>query len=260
VQSEGEKINKKTKAFLLAFGITSEDIQRYENDLFFNPKNMIKSNKEEVKLSLDFSPIEMPEGSELLSSSTTEWASVAKEYLTMRFGKATDFSRFYISLSIEGFVIIPFYFRNKLIYWQARNLDPSAKFRWLNPVTVKESILFNMDEVEKHSYEPIYLTEGLFDAIPINGVGLLGSTLNDHKIQFLSRSRRDKILILDKDKNGKKLAEKVLSLGWGISILSTSVKDVSESVQKYGVLWTEYDIKEKTMFGLEAQVALKMVK
>jgi DNA primase len=71
---------------------------------------------------------------------------------------------------------------------------------------------------------------------------IIGSKLTEAKIEILKKSKRDIIFIIDKDKNGKLLAEKVLANGWKITFTPEGSEDVNDSVKKFGRCWTIYQL------------------
>jgi hypothetical protein len=126
-----------------------------------------------------------------------------------------------------------------------------------------EPILFGYEELEKSTTQPLFIMEGVFDAITIGGVSMLGSKLYKQRIDAFTRSRRRKIFVIDKkDKqnNGYKLGLDALKNGWEISFVSgQDTKDVNHSVSKYGKLYTIRNLMENATGGFEAQVALEMI-
>lgn len=139
-------------------------------------------------------------------------------------------------------VIIPFYRNEVLIYWQARLLPDALGKRYENPPIKREAVIFNIDKLYTFNEEPLFVTEGVFDAMLIDGIAILGSSLNDAKKELLRNSRRRLIFIIDKDKNGKSLAYEVLQEGWEITFTPNGASDLSDSITKYGKLWSFHEI------------------
>ena len=139
-------------------------------------------------------------------------------------------------------VIIPFYKNDKLIFWQGRSILENEKKRYDNSVIAKEAILFNFDKLYEWNRGPLLVTEGVFDAMMFDGVALAGSSLNEAKTQILSKSNRRLVFVIDKDRNGKVLAEKVLKRGWEITFCPDGAEDLNKSVQRFGKTWTAYQL------------------
>lgn len=155
-----------------------------------------------------------------------------------------DKYEFYFSLE-EKFldrVIIPFYRNGKLIYWQARSVNDDEKERYKNAPTPREAIIYGIDKLNTYERTPLFVTEGVFDAMMVDGCSILGSQLNEAKAVLLSQSRRRLVFVIDKDKNGKKFAEDVMRHGWDITFSPEGSEDINHSVSKYGVAWTVYSL------------------
>lgn len=250
-----DRLTKRFKSFLLAIGCTEDDIMSLEAEMFFNPRQLVAVRREEGPRVPK--PVELPPESELIWESRDEWAEVAKAYLAARLpGVDLSSKKIYVSRRQPGFIIFPFYMSGRLVYWQARNLDQASRQRWLNCPVERTSIMYNLDA---NQLKPVvYLTEGIFDALAVDGIALLGSTLNREKIQLLNQLRGDKIFLFQHDKKSRELAQAVIDLGWKISTVSTDVKDVAESVERYGLLWTLADIKRHVCAGLEARLKVSL--
>jgi hypothetical protein len=143
-----------------------------------------------------------------------------------------------------------------------------VKPRYASPSTSKEAVLWGYDNLWKNYDQPLFVTEGIFDAACINGAALLGSKLNESKLEVFRRCRRRKIVVVDRDANGGALAELALAEGWEITFVPQGVADVNQSVQKYGRLLTIWTLlKNATVpstltspngLSVESQLKLKM--
>ncbi len=238
------KISGRLKKVLFDFGFTESDLNQIQATNFFNkgtPESISLASLKKVNL---FTPeIELPPNSRLLSYEDE------KEMLYLINRHIDTTYPFYISndSKFKDRIIIPFYKNSKLIYWQARTIL-DIQPRYLNSSTPKEAILFNHDELFKNYNRPLFVTEGVFDALLVNGLALIGSKLNEAKLEILAKSRRELIFIIDKDKNGLQVAKKVLEYQLGSITFSPGDKtDVNTSILKYGKLWTIYEmLKNKT--------------
>lgn len=248
---------------LHAYSITDNDIDLILGKNFFNKdvitlaKKKAESKIAEVELPPNCYPIPDVDPDDL-------WTIVAKEYLEER-GLSLQDHTWYLSTHLEyrDRLVIPYYKDGKVIYWQARSFDDNAKKRYINPNVPIEPILFGYEELEKSTQQPLFIMEGVFDAISIGGVSMLGSKLYKQRLDAFSRSRRRKIFVIDKkDKqnNGYKLGVDALKNGWEITFVSgEDTKDVNHSVSKYGKLWTIQNLMENACGGFAAQVALETI-
>lgn len=191
------------------------------------------------------------------------WKIVALEYLKSRHINP-DAYPFHLSLDpdFENRIIIPYYRNSKLVYWQGRLFDDTEKKkRYVNPSVDKAGILFNYDAVFDYTEKPLIITEGVFDAIAINGVAIAGSDLSQFHIATFNKSRRDKVFVIDKDIKGYKLGKKALELGYNITWLDGTITDINDGVIKMGKLWTVQNILQNISTGLYAKLWLEnMVK
>ena len=252
VENSGE-ITRKFRKILNIFGISDEDIDKEIGKAFFTKNTESEtisladvSQKKEKKNYLITPEVELPKGVMLLGS-TDKGIQVQERIVEYLLSRKIDPSTypFYFTLDPKrlNFVIIPFYRNGKIIYWQGRNYTngSSKKDRWDNCTEPKENIIFNFDELFRGS-GPLFVSEGIFDALPLNGIALIGSKINEAKIEILKKSRRELIFVIDKDKNGRMVAEKALENGWKITFAPQFTDDVNKSIITYGKCWTIYQL------------------
>lgn len=152
-----------------------------------------------------------------------------------------------------GRLIIPFYKDNKLIYWQGRDLTNKQQRKYLNVNTDRNCVLSDFSQLFEKTSNPLFVTEGWFDAFPINGVAIFGNQLSKQQILWLNKSNRQKVIIPDKFGDGDVLARQALSLGWSVSTPDIgSCKDINEAIIKYGKLYTLKTITENIHSGIVA--------
>jgi len=258
---------------LQAFGFDKEEVQREVNKGFFKVKQEDPESKiisladvqppKEKKAFLVTPEIQVPPTFHLLGSTDigTPLQERIIDYLIGRKIRIQDVPfMFSIDPKHHDFVIIPFYRNGKFIFWQGRNIDKNApkKKRYDNCLSSKENIIYNIDALSRGT-GPLFVSEGVFDAIPLDGIALIGSKLNQAKTDWLMKSKRDLIFIIDKDNNGKKLAYKVLSYGWKITFAPDFTNDVNDSIIKYGELWTIHQLFKnipKTDFEAKTQIEM----
>jgi DNA primase len=96
-------------------------------------------------------------------------------------------------------IVIPLYDKKgNIIYFSTRSYI-GAKQKYLNPDTDKDDLIFNENRIDWD--KPIYITEGVFDGIPIpNSFILLGKSLSEFKWKTLyDNAKSDIIIALDPD-------------------------------------------------------------
>lgn len=259
-------ISRNGRKTLLAFGIPENELNNALGAAAFAKKDQV-SDEPPPKPETTFptEELKLPANTYLITSDESPWCQVAREYLALRKLKATDYPYFVSeSPSYLGRVLIPYYYRDKLVYWQGRSLDPSIEPRYKNPVVSKENILFNVNELLRYTEEPLYVTEGPLDALSLgsNAVALTGSSLTEFKIRELARAARHRrvVFVIDKNSRGRSLGEQVLRAGvtnWYVVCFPTGVEDANEALITYGKLWMLQYITDSAVQGMTGQLHLE---
>lgn len=191
----------------------------------------------------------------LTDDSTDDFAQYAIQYLSSR---NVDWKRhpFFLVDRCDddprnkdwyGRLIIPTYRDGKLIFWQGRDLTDLHVQKYLSPATIKSNVIGGYDKLQRFTDQPLYITEGWFDAYHTDGVCLFGGKLTQNQIHIISKSPRQKVVIPDKYGDGQVLGQQALELGWCISTPDIGdAKDVDEAVQTYGLLYTLKSIQAHT--------------
>lgn len=239
------KFNRWMKEICAANGITETDLQGISATLFFNKGD--KSDKEITldsmkKVNLHTPEVQFPARTlQLGSAGYDEFQEPLIEYLLSR---SMDPLKFYFSLDPQhlGRVIIPYWRDTRLIYWQSRAIDRTVKPRYRNCSATKDAIIYGYDKLFTYSEDPLFVSEGVFDAESSEGIAILGSSLNAAKIEVLHKTRRRIIFVIDRDENGSDLGDQVLAQGWELTFVDPRAADVNDSVQKYGKMYTMYTL------------------
>lgn len=249
------QLSRNFRKILNAFSIQDEDIDKLLGKAFFDKANTESVNisladvthKKEKKNYLITPEVELPKGCMRLGS-TDKGLEVQERIAIYLMGRKIDIENypFYFSLDpkLINYVIVPFFRNGKIIYWQGRNYsNPSTKKgRYENCTEPKENIIFNFDELFRGGDAPLFVTEGIFDALPLNGIALLGSKINEAKLEIFKKSKRDLIFVIDKDKNGRFVAEKAIENKWKITFAPQFTDDVNKSIITYGKCWTIFEL------------------
>lgn len=265
--SDTNNLSSPMREILIAFGIPDGEIEKCVSLSFFKEKNTATSTEPVKKhLELPLTEAPLPAMSVLISTDDSPWCEVAREYLKGRGISPTD-TPFYVSDNEKWVcrVIIPYIFREKIIYWQARSMDELVTPRYKNPSVEKENVFFNMDEIYRHTDEPLFVTEGPLDALSIgkNAVALLGSTLSEFRERELKKAaaRRKVIFVIDKNSNGYKLGQRVLkhdNLEWYVTCFPDNVDDSNHALQKYGRLWMVNHVTSTAVKGFSGKTLLEI--
>jgi hypothetical protein len=239
------KFSGSTKHILDAFGISEQDLQAITATLFFNKGE--KSDKEITleglkKVSLHTPEVHFP--SRTMPLGADGYDDLQEPLITYLMGRGMDPLKYYFSLDPQHLrrVLIPFWRDKKLIYWQSRAIDQDAKPRYRNCTASKDAVIYGYDRLFTYSEDPLFVTEGSFDADSCDGIAILGSSLNSAKIEVLHKTRRRIIFVIDRDSNGGDLGDEVLKQGWELTFVDPRAADVNDSVQKFGHLYTMYSL------------------
>ena len=144
----------------------------------------------------------------------------------------------------KGRLIIPFInSRNKLFYFQGRSLNGQNP-KYLNCKELKSSqVLYPFDY---SSNEPLYITEGVFDCLSLQAVGLNATTTlscftSREQIMQLSQYQGPLVCAFDNDEAGTKGRKKFMDLAHWIRrddlfsvVPTTPYKDWNEMLVKKG--------------------------
>jgi hypothetical protein len=138
-------------------------------------------------------------------------------------------------------VIVPFTYNNQIVGHTSRYLD-NRKPKYLSDV--QPGYVFGIDQQQDH-WQYVIVTEGIFDAISIDGVAVMHSEISDAQARLIRSLGRQVIVVPDQDRSGLSLIDRAVELGWSVSTPNwPSCKDVNDAVQQYGKLATVLSIFE----------------
>jgi hypothetical protein len=252
-------LTNKFKTLLDALHVPYDAIEEVNAKRFFRKEpEVITLESLTKKPNLFTREVELPSDSERI---TEDSFHLYNAYLKSR-NLDCNSHPFYVShdKKFKNRLIIPFYRYGKLIYWQGRTIV-NDRLRYLNCDTPKEAVIFNIDKLYTLVDRPLFVTEGVFDAIHVNGVALIGSKLNEAKIELLKQSQRELIFVVDYDKNGCTLAESVIKYNLGRLAFPPKRFDIDSSIKKYGKLWTYFQLVNSIPKSeMEQRIALNLFK
>lgn len=166
------------------------------------------------------------------------------QYLYQRNSRLLEWSELYWAENRNNF-LIPCKEYGEIVGYSLRSLNDDSTSKYLH--YIPQGYVFNYDNLLKdRKYE--ILVEGQLDALAINGVAYLSSTLTPDRLKRIQSFANDKELIIcpDRDNAGKKIVQQVLDENLPFSIAFPNwikgIKDCEEAVQKYGRLYTIYSI------------------
>ena len=121
--------------------------------------------------------------------------------------------------------------------------------------------MFNIDRFVNSERDFVIVTEGVFDAILIDGVSVLGNGVTPEQAHLIDKLNKRVILCPDRDEAGKDLIDKAIELGWEVSFpLERWYQRCPDAVEHYGRLLTVNSIiKYATDNKIKIQVQAKML-
>lgn len=156
-------------------------------------------------------------------------------------------------------LVIPIFYKDDLLLLQGRDLTGKSKRKYINLGEISTA-LYGLDRLSD-GHNQIYVVEGFFDAFHLNGIATLTNKLHKNQLDVLNSFEKPKIVVPDRGGDSNALLNKALDSGWGFSAPKAleNCKDVTESVEKYGKLFTCYHIQKSKKIGEEAHFLKKMM-
>jgi hypothetical protein len=139
-------------------------------------------------------------------------------------------------------VIIPFTYDNRIVGHTQRFLDNRTPKYISNS---QPGYVFGTD-LQHNDWTHAIVVEGIFDALCINGLAVMHSTISDEQARLIRSLGKEITVVPDQDMAGMELVDRAVELGWAVSMppWPADVKDVNDSVMRYGRLATLLTIFE----------------
>ena len=149
-------------------------------------------------------PVYLPDTFKLISQGSSELSKIMRRYMK---GRGFDIKKlsnlgvgYCSSKEMFGYLIIPFYYKGKLRYYNARNVIGNGP-RYNNPnkdITGvgKEFIIYNHDALQM--YRSVFLCEGAINALTMGerGIATMGKAISRYQINEIIKSPVEKVIIL----------------------------------------------------------------
>ena len=229
----GRSITNKTRSLLKWCGIDETQIQRWSLESL-QQKDLLDFTQPQKKIKIKFDEFTLPEDSVLIDPTNT----LHKIYIDYLLQRKIDISSypFLVTPDAKGRmanrVIIPYTYKNKIVGQTSRFLDDRIP-KYLNEQ--QPGYVFNID-VQKPEWQVCIVTEGIFDALAIDGVAVMHDEISPDQVRLLSTLNKQIIVVPDRDITGMKMCDKALEMGYSVSLPNwdSDVKDVNDAVVKYG--------------------------
>ena len=138
--------------------------------------------------------------------------------------------------NLQHRLIIPFTWKNKIVGYTARALNDSIQPKY--HTSCDSNFVFNIDK-QLPSSKFVIISEGPFDAMAIDGVGVLTNDCNEEQADIIESLGKENIVVPHTDKAGRQLLEKAMEYGWTVSfpVWLHDYKDISAAVAELGKLF-----------------------
>jgi hypothetical protein len=232
----GRAISYNTRKLLSWCGIDHDQIQRWNLESL-QKKDLLDLTTyiKKIKVSFEDRSLSSCEPLELSNPNHKQYI----DYLHRRKMDSTDYS-FYVSPNDVGRnskrIIIPYFFKNKIVGHASRFIDDQL------PKYIQDhqpGYVFGID-FQKSNWQSCIVTEGIFDALSINGCATMHNTISEGQVIMLNNLNRRIIVVPDQDAAGLEICDRAADLGYQISLPEwhDEVKDVNDAVIKYGKIPT----------------------
>ena len=235
----GRYLSNRFRKFLTWLNVSSSEIGKLSMQAMRLAQEVTPETKTHKYQDVDFTYQPLPKDAVPVITQ-----SECVEYLAGRGMQPHDY-KFYYSPTMKTRIIIPVIWQNKNIGFVARGITPDIKPKYY--AQVQPGSLFNLDN-QHWSRKFVILVEGVFDAIMLDCVAILGSEISVQQKQQIDALNRKVIIVPDRDRAGSKLIDQACDWGWSVSMppWHEGIKDVNNACLKYGKILTMQAILEHT--------------
>jgi len=258
----GSSIGEKMKTLCRWLGSSEDTIKELVFEAMRTEGDDYRPEHQEIKL--EFTDKELPEGAMPLLEwvNSKYWKDISLEvelviaYVVSRGYDPFDGNFYWSPASgYESRVIIPFKWEERIVGNTARKVT-NGKPKYLSDQ--HPHFVFNFDQ-QKENQKYIFVCEGPFDALAVDGVALLTNEIAEQQSRIINSLGAEVIVIPDQDRAGLVLFDRAAELGWAVAMPNwdPDVKDVADAVQRYGRLFVIVDAIKTAQQG---QIKINMAK
>lgn len=248
----GRQISQKLRQMMIWLGAPEEDI----NQMIFEALKSESGEDRTVERELiDFSEKALPDGSlpilewleQTFEKEQEQQLAEVVAYLVDRGFDPLDSKFYWTPIDVNDRVIIPFTYGGRNVGWTGRKVR-DGKPKYLSDQ--HPNYVFNLDSVTQDQ-RYLFVVEGPFDAIAVNGVALLHNDISEHQARLINKMGKEIIVVPDQDRAGSKLIDAALKYNWAVSFPTwePAVKDCADAVRSYGRLFVITDIIKTAQQG-----------
>jgi hypothetical protein len=255
----GRSISYKTKQLLMWCGIDDTQIGKWSLESLQQKDLLDIVIQKKTKIKIKFADHQLPEGEMLDGNNPLH--KVYFDYVQARGINYNEYP-FLITPTAKGRyanrIIIPYTYKNKIVGHTSRFLDNKIP-KYINEQ--QAGYVFNID-IQKPEWQVCILTEGIFDALSIDGIAIMHDDISNEQAQLIASLNKQIIVVPDRDKTGLKLCDRALELGYSVSLPNwePGIKDVNDAVVRYGKLATLLSILQNaTMSKIKIEIQRKKI-
>jgi hypothetical protein len=255
----GRSISYKTKQLLLWCGIDDTQIGKWSLESLQQKDLLEIVIQKKTKIKIKFKDHELPAG-ELIDENNP----LHKVYIDYVQSRGINYNEypFLITPTAKGRyanrIIIPYTYKNKIVGHTSRFLDNKIP-KYINEQ--QPGYVFNID-IQKPEWQVCILTEGIFDALSIDGIAIMHDDISNEQAQLIASLNKQIIVVPDRDRAGLKICDRALELGYSVSLPNweSDIKDVNDAVVRYGKLPTLLSILQSaTMSKIKIEMQRKKI-
>ena len=254
-------LGKKYKDLATRLGATEEDIHKVTIELLKYTEQLETENTSDYVYSLaKFKTVELP-------NNVATVDDLQEDHPVKQYAKQRGLLGLYPLLYFEDKLykqrlVVPFTYNSELVGWTGRHISPPNKQTPKYLHNMQPGYVFNIDRFADSKREIVIVTEGVFDAILIDGIAIQGNSVGPEQAHLIEKLGKRIIVCPDKDEAGIELMLQAAELGWEVSFppWHADCKDAADAVNKYGRLATVSSIiKHATNNKLKIEVKAKMI-
>lgn len=250
---EGSELSRDLREFLRAVGLSTTDIDALVFEAYVNRHGLsnptqrtLQGNPQVNWLSRDLPPDTLPVSVWLDAGCEDPHFLEVAEYAVDR--GIRDLTRVswtpHTDHKMNHRLIVPFVWNRRVVGFTGRMVGRHATRRNRYYHEIPNHFVYNLDTQESVHREYTIITEGVFDALLVDGVAVLHNKIHPQQAHIINRLHTRKIVCPDRDADGEELVNAAIEHGWAVSFppWERGVKDAGDAVMRYGVLYTTFSI------------------
>ena len=254
-------LGKKYKDLATILGANQQDIHKVTIELLKYAEELETETETDYVYNLQkFTTEQIPDTASAVDD--LEDGHAVKEYAKQR-GLLGLYPLLYFNNNLyKQRLVVPFTYNNEVVGWTGRHISPPDKQTPKYLHKMQPGYVFNIDRFADSKREIVIVTEGVFDAILVDGIAIQGNSVGPEQAHLIEKLGKRIIVCPDRDKAGIELMLQAAELGWEVSFppWHTDCKDAADAVNMYGRLATISSIiKHATNNKLKIEVRAKML-